>query len=70
MIMFHSLQLRFLITSAIAYRLLVYLNLNARLKNLSMRSRYFTLICHSPNLNSVQKQGHNVKDQIILSVVL
>ena len=38
--MFHSLQSRFLITSAIAYRLLVYPNLNARLKNLSMRSRY------------------------------
>ena len=38
--MFHSLQSRFLITSAVAYRLLVYPNLNARLKNLSMRSRY------------------------------
>ena len=30
--MFHSLQSRFLITSAIAYRLLVYPKLNARLK--------------------------------------
>ena len=40
MIVFHSLQSRFLITSAIAYRLLVYPNLNARLKNLKMRSRY------------------------------
>ena len=40
MIVFHSLQSQFLITSAIAYRLLVYPNLNAHLKNLSMRSRY------------------------------
>ena len=41
------------------------------LKKLVNAIKVFTLICRSPNINSIQKQGHDlIRDQIILSVVI
>ena len=59
MIVFHRLQSRFLITSDIAYRLLVRVSESKRsLKKVVNATKLVTLIYRSPNLNSVQKQGH------------
>ena len=61
MIVFHSLQFRFLITSAIHYCIqVVGVSESERsLKKFVNAIKLFTLISRSPNFNSVQKQGHN-----------
>ena len=51
MIVFHSLQSWFLITSAIAYRWS-----ERSLKKLVNAIKVFALICRSPNLNSIQNR--------------
>ena len=55
MIVFHILQSRILITSAIANRLLVYPNLNARLKTCQCDQGIY-LDMPLPNLNSVKNR--------------
>ena len=61
MIVFHTLQSRFLITSAIAYssEFVCVAESERLLKKLVNAIKVFTLICRSPNINSIQKQGHD-----------
>ena len=53
-IVFHSLQSRFLITDVSYYKQVVGVTKSKRsLKKPVNATKVFTLICHSPNLNSI-----------------